>query len=46
MDVARQIYHLNRKQKECIELGRRQIAEGDFISDTKLNKEEDKWLNE
>jgi hypothetical protein len=40
MDVARQIYHLNRKQKECIELGRRQIAEGDFISDAELNKED------
>lgn len=43
---ARQIYHLNKKQKASIELGRRQIAEGDFISDAELNKEEDKWLNE
>ncbi|MCX6578900.1 MAG: hypothetical protein NT166_01795 [Candidatus Aminicenantes bacterium] len=43
---ARQIYHLNGKQKLRIELGRRQISEGDHISNEELEKEEDKWLNE
>ena len=43
---GKQIYHLNKKQKACIEIGRRQIDEGDYIDNEELEKEEDKWLNE
>ena len=43
---GKQIYHLNKNQKACIEIGRRQIDDGDSICNEKLEKEEDKWLNE
>ncbi len=37
---------LSEKQKADINLGRQQIAEGDYISNEELEKEEDTWLNE
>jgi len=38
-------YHLNGQQKEMIRIGREQIANGEYISNEELEKEEDIWLN-
>ena len=43
---GRHVYRLSEKQKVDINLGIQQIAEGDYISNEELEKEEDKWLNE
>lgn len=37
---------LSEKQKADITLGIQQIAEGDYITNEELEKEEDEWLNE
>jgi hypothetical protein len=41
-----EILYLNDKQKAMIDLGKKQIANGEYISNEELEKEEDKWLNE
>ena len=40
------VFILSEKQKADIKLGLRQIAEGDYITNEELEKEEDEWLNE
>ena len=39
------VYVLNDKQKEAIKESRKQIANGEFLTDEESNKEIDKWLN-
>lgn len=39
------VYLLNDKQKEVIGESRKQIANGEFLTDEESNKEIDKWLN-
>lgn len=40
-----EILYLNDKQKAMIDLGKKQIANGEYISNEELEEEEDKWLN-
>lgn len=47
LDVKdRGVYHLSRKQRELIELGKQQIERGEFVTNEELEAEEDKWLSE
>ncbi len=39
------VYILNNKQKEVIDESRKQIANGEFLTDEDSNKKIDKWLN-
>jgi predicted transcriptional regulator len=39
------VYILNDKQKEAIEEGRKQIINGEYLTDEESNKEIDEWLN-
>ena len=38
------VYILNNKQKQAIEEGRKQIINGDYLTDEQSNKEIDEWL--
>jgi predicted transcriptional regulator len=38
------VYLLNDKQKEAIEEGRKQIINGEYLTDEESNKEIDEWL--
>lgn len=42
--ISKTIYHLNEKQKAMIKRGKQQIANGEYISNDDLEKEEDQWL--
>ena len=49
LDVGKkseEIYYLNDKQRAVINIGKQQIANGEYISNEELEKEEDEWLNE
>lgn len=49
LDVGKkseEIYYLNDKQRAVIDIGKQQIANGEYISNEELEKEEDEWLNE
>lgn len=39
------VYILNDKQKEAIEQGRKQISEGEYLTDEASSKEIDEWLS-
>ena len=39
------VYILNNKQKQAIEEGRKQIINGDYLTDEQSNKEIDEWLS-
>ena len=39
------VYILNDKQKEAIEEGRKQIINGEYLTDAESNKEIDEWLS-
>jgi predicted transcriptional regulator len=39
------VYILNDKQKEAIEEGRKQIINGEYLTDEESNKETDEWLS-
>ena len=39
------VYILNEKQKEAIEEGRKQIINGEYLTDEESNKEIDEWLS-
>ena len=39
------VYILNDKQKEAIAEGRKQIINGEFLTDEESNKEIDEWLS-
>jgi predicted transcriptional regulator len=39
------VYILNDKQKEAIEEGRKQIINGEYLTDEESNKEIDEWLS-
>ncbi|HCZ12789.1 MAG TPA: hypothetical protein DHV16_11210 [Nitrospiraceae bacterium] len=39
------IYSLNKDQRQAVREGKHQIAAGDFVTNSNLEKEEDKWLN-
>ncbi len=39
------VYVLNDKQKEDIEEGRKQIINGEYLTDEESNKEIDEWLS-
>lgn len=39
------VYVLNEKQKEAIEEGRKQIINGEYLTDEESNKEIDEWLS-
>jgi hypothetical protein len=43
---SEEIYYLNDKQRNVINIGKQQIANGEYISNEELEKEEDEWLNE
>jgi predicted transcriptional regulator len=40
-----EVYMLNDKQKEAIEEGRKQISNGEYLTDEESNKEIDEWLS-
>lgn len=40
------IYYLNDEQRSAINISRRQIADGDYVTNEELEAEEAKWLNE
>lgn len=40
-----EVYMLNDKQKMAVEEGRKQIANGEYLTDEASNKEIDEWLN-
>lgn len=42
-DVA---YRLNDEQRQAVREGRRQIADGEFVSNEKLEETESRWLEE
>lgn len=42
-DVA---YRLNDEQRQAVREGRRQIADGEFVSNEKLEEAESRWLKE
>ena len=49
LDVGKkseEIYYLNDKQRAVIDIGKQQIANGEYISNEELEKEEDEWLSE
>ena len=39
------VYILNDKQKEAIDEGRKQIINGEYLTDEESNKEMDEWLS-
>ena len=39
------VYILNDKQKEAIDEGRKQIINGEYLTDEDSNKEMDEWLS-
>jgi predicted transcriptional regulator len=39
------VYILNDKQKEAIDEGRKQIINGEYLTDEESNKEIDEWLS-
>ena len=43
--VESDIYVLNDKQKMAIEEGRKQISNGEYLTDEESNKEIDEWLS-
>ncbi len=43
--VESDVYILNDKQKMSIEEGRKQILNGEYLTDEESNKEIDEWLN-
>ena len=43
--VESDIYILNDKQKIAIEEGRKQIINGEYLTDEESNKEMDEWLS-
>ena len=45
-DTSGKIFYLNDQQKTLIQLGKQQIADGEYISNEELEKEEDEWLRE
>lgn len=40
-----EVYKLNEKQKNAISEARKQIKEGDFLTEDQANTETDEWLN-
>ena len=42
-DIA---YRLNDEQRQTVQEGRRQIADGEFVSNEKLEETERRWLKE
>lgn len=40
------ILHINNRQKALVNLGKQQIADGDYVTNEALEKDEDIWLNE
>ncbi|MCK4764253.1 MAG: hypothetical protein KAW12_18790 [Candidatus Aminicenantes bacterium] len=40
------VFTVDNKRKALINLAKRQIANGEYISNEELNREEDEWLNE
>jgi predicted transcriptional regulator len=43
--VESEVYMLNDKQKIAIEEGRKQIINGEYLTDEESNKEIDEWLS-
>lgn len=43
--VESEVYILNDKQKIAIEEGRKQIINGEYLTDEESNKEIDEWLS-
>lgn len=43
---SEKIFALNNEQKALVNLGKRQIADGEYIANEELEAEEDRWLNE
>lgn len=43
--ISEKIYYLNEKQKNMTKKGKQQIANGEYISNEDLEKEEAQWLS-